>query len=88
MLEYWDRMQPERSLALLSAKQGGRTNEVNVSDKLRELAGILADWIEPAPDVPEIYLFGSRVRGGARTRGCERAVPPRFAGLLLRLCCR
>jgi hypothetical protein len=28
MLEYWDRMQPERSLALLSADEDGRTSEV------------------------------------------------------------
>ena len=37
-----------------------------MSEELRELADILADWIEPAPDVPEIYFFGSRVRGDAR----------------------
>jgi predicted nucleotidyltransferase len=32
------------------------------SAKLIELAGILADWAEPAPSF-QIYLFGSRVRG-------------------------
>jgi hypothetical protein len=30
------------------------------------LASILADWIEPAPNVPAVYLFGSRVRGDHR----------------------
>jgi len=37
-----------------------------VSDELRALAEILADWIEPAPGIPAIYLFGSRVRGDHR----------------------
>jgi hypothetical protein len=43
MLEYWDRMQPERSLALLSADEDRRPSEVKVCKKLRELARILAD---------------------------------------------
>jgi Polymerase beta, Nucleotidyltransferase len=34
--------------------------------ELSDLAEILADWIEPAPGVPAIYLFGSRVRGDHR----------------------
>jgi Polymerase beta, Nucleotidyltransferase len=34
--------------------------------ELRALAEILADWIEPAPGVPVIYLFGSRARGDHR----------------------
>ncbi len=34
--------------------------------ELRELAEVLADWIEPAPAVPAVYLFGSRVRGDHR----------------------
>jgi predicted nucleotidyltransferase len=29
-------------------------------------AGIPADWIEPAPGAPAVYLFGSRVRGDHR----------------------
>jgi hypothetical protein len=33
---------------------------------LRALAEILADWIKPAPGIPAIYLFGSRVRGDHR----------------------
>jgi hypothetical protein len=30
---------------------------------LVSLANILADWLEPAPNIPAAYLFGSRVRG-------------------------
>jgi predicted nucleotidyltransferase len=30
---------------------------------LLALARILADWIEPAPNLPAVYLYGSRVRG-------------------------
>jgi predicted nucleotidyltransferase len=33
---------------------------------LPALASILADWLEPAPKVPTVYLFGSRVRGDHR----------------------
>ena len=33
---------------------------------LLRLANILADWLEPAPNVPAVYLFGSRVRGDHR----------------------
>lgn len=33
---------------------------------LTALASILADWIDPAPNVPAVYLFGSRVRGDHR----------------------
>jgi hypothetical protein len=33
---------------------------------LFELVDILADWIAPAPNIPAIYLFGSRVRGDHR----------------------
>jgi predicted nucleotidyltransferase len=34
-----------------------------ITDELRALAKILAEWIEPAPGIPAVYLFGSRVRG-------------------------
>ncbi|MCA1474780.1 MULTISPECIES: nucleotidyltransferase domain-containing protein [Bradyrhizobium] len=34
--------------------------------ELVRLANILADWIDPAPAIPAIYLFGSRVRGDHR----------------------
>jgi predicted nucleotidyltransferase len=34
--------------------------------ELSDLAEILADWIKPAPGVPAVYLFGSRVRGDHR----------------------
>jgi predicted nucleotidyltransferase len=27
-----------------------------------KLSEILADWVEPSPGVPAVYLFGSRVR--------------------------
>jgi predicted nucleotidyltransferase len=37
-----------------------------LSAELSDLAEILADWIKPAPGVPAIYLFGSRVRGDHR----------------------
>jgi hypothetical protein len=33
---------------------------------LAALANILADWLAPAPNVPAVYLFGSRVRGDHR----------------------
>lgn len=33
---------------------------------LAALACVLADWIEPAPNIPAVYLFGSRVRGDHR----------------------
>jgi predicted nucleotidyltransferase len=36
-----------------------------VSPELIRLAGILADWAAPAPDV-QIYVYGSRVRGDHR----------------------
>ena len=37
-----------------------------MSAELSDLAEILAEWIKPAPGVPAIYLFGSRVRGDHR----------------------
>ena len=37
-----------------------------MNGELRAVAEILADWIEPAPGIPAIYLFGSRVRGDHR----------------------
>ena len=37
-----------------------------MNDEQRTLAEILADWIEPAPSIPAVYLFGSRVRGDHR----------------------
>jgi predicted nucleotidyltransferase len=33
---------------------------------LTELAEILASWVDPVGGVPELYLFGSRVRGDHR----------------------
>ena len=36
---------------------------MKANSELQALAEILADWIEPAPGIPAIYLFGSRVRG-------------------------
>jgi predicted nucleotidyltransferase len=33
------------------------------NDELKALAETLAEWVEPAPGIPAIYLFGSRVRG-------------------------
>jgi predicted nucleotidyltransferase len=33
---------------------------------LYALANLLSDWIEPAPNIPAVYLFGSRVRGDHR----------------------
>lgn len=35
---------------------------MSLPDGLVKLAGILADWVEPAPGF-DIFLFGSRVRG-------------------------
>jgi hypothetical protein len=37
-----------------------------MNPQLSDLASILADWINPAPGIPAIYLFGSRVRGDHR----------------------
>jgi predicted nucleotidyltransferase len=37
-----------------------------VNDELRRLVRTLANWIEPAPSIPAVYLFGSRVRGDHR----------------------
>jgi hypothetical protein len=37
-----------------------------LSAELSDLAEVLADWIKPAPGVPAVYLFGSRVRGDHR----------------------
>jgi predicted nucleotidyltransferase len=34
--------------------------------ELQALAEILAEWINPAPGIPAVYLFGSRVRGDHR----------------------
>ena len=36
------------------------------AEELHRLAQILDDWLAPAPSVPPIYLFGSRVRGDHR----------------------
>jgi predicted nucleotidyltransferase len=33
---------------------------------LHTLASILAEWADPAPGIPAVYLFGSRVRGDYR----------------------
>jgi hypothetical protein len=37
-----------------------------VSNELRVLAQILADWIAPATGIQKLHLFGSRVRGDHR----------------------
>ena len=40
----------------------GRIGMHTVSNELKELARLVADWAAPAPSV-RVYLFGSRVRG-------------------------
>ena len=42
-----------------------RANSIDIDD-FRILAETLAEWADAAPDVPAIYLFGSRVRGDHR----------------------
>ena len=42
-----------------------RANSIDIDD-LRILAGTLADWVDAAPEIPAVYLFGSRVRGDHR----------------------
>ena len=37
-----------------------------MDEELKALAAILDNWIAPAPAVPSVYLFGSRVRGDHR----------------------
>lgn len=37
-----------------------------VTPELTALVDTLANWIEPAPTIPAVYLFGSRVRGDHR----------------------
>ncbi len=37
-----------------------------VTRQLLDLVEVLADWIAPAPNIPAVYLFGSRVRGDHR----------------------
>jgi predicted nucleotidyltransferase len=37
-----------------------------VPPDLPALAKIFAEWIQPVPDIPAVYLFGSRVRGDHR----------------------
>ena len=37
-----------------------------VNPELIALVNTLADWVEPAPNIPAVYLFGSRVRGDHR----------------------
>jgi predicted nucleotidyltransferase len=34
--------------------------------QLEHLAKVLDDWLAPAPKIPSVYLFGSRVRGDHR----------------------
>jgi Polymerase beta, Nucleotidyltransferase len=34
--------------------------------ELEALAEIIAQWVDPVPGVPAVYLFGSRVRGDHR----------------------
>ena len=38
-----------------------------MSDELQSLAEILDNWIAPAPGIPAIYVFGSRVRRDHRS---------------------
>ena len=33
---------------------------------LEAIAKAVADWVEPAPGIPAVYIFGSRVRGDYR----------------------
>jgi Polymerase beta, Nucleotidyltransferase len=40
--------------------------EAIVTRELLDLVDILAGWIKPAPNIPAVYLFGSRVRGDHR----------------------
>jgi predicted nucleotidyltransferase len=40
-----------------------RGETMKANSELQALAEILANWIKPAPGIPAIYLFGSRVRG-------------------------
>jgi predicted nucleotidyltransferase len=51
---------------MLGASGGDATIFFSMADELRTLAEVFADWIEPVPDVPAVYLFGSRVRGDHR----------------------
>jgi Polymerase beta, Nucleotidyltransferase len=37
-----------------------------MNSDLLDLATIFAVWLEPAPTIPALYLFGSRVRGDHR----------------------
>jgi predicted nucleotidyltransferase len=43
-----------------------RKEEQAMGEDLQTLAETLAQWIDAAPGVPAIYLFGSRVRGDHR----------------------
>lgn len=47
---------------------GGSQQELRTPQTLTidEIAAVLAKWIEPAPGVDAVYLFGSRVRGDNR----------------------
>jgi hypothetical protein len=40
--------------------------EILMNNELEALAEILAEWIDSAPAIPTVYLFGSRVRGDHR----------------------
>jgi Polymerase beta, Nucleotidyltransferase len=42
------------------------TQIVAVSAELSDLASVFDEWVAPAPGVPAVYLFGSRVRGDHR----------------------
>ena len=57
MVPRYDRL-AQTTEQLIASIEGGA-----VMDELKALAETLADWVELAPDIPAIYLFGSRVRG-------------------------
>jgi predicted nucleotidyltransferase len=40
--------------------------EIVMNNELEAFAKILAEWIDSAPAIPAVYLFGSSVRGDHR----------------------
>jgi hypothetical protein len=46
--------------------RGEAVTEILMNNELEALAEILAEWIDSAPAIPTVYLFGSRVRGDHR----------------------
>jgi predicted nucleotidyltransferase len=57
-------------MILLSGGRGGGGYIIScyfpMNEELQVLAEILAQWVDAAPGVPAVYLFGSRVRGDHR----------------------